>query len=112
MTAVQAKAKMKIKKGDTVVVISGSDRGKTGEVLKVLPAESRLVVEGVNQAKKHRRATPMSAGGIETISQSIHVSNVAHIDPKTSKPTRIGYQTSADGTKIRVAKKSGEAIDK
>jgi large subunit ribosomal protein L24 len=112
MAAVQAKTKMKIKKGDKVVVISGSDRGKTGEVIKVMPAESRVIVEGVNQAKKHRRATPMSAGGIETIAQPIHVSNVAHIDPKTSKPTRIGYQISKDGTKIRVAKKSGEAIDK
>jgi large subunit ribosomal protein L24 len=112
MAATTAVKKMKIKKGDTVVVISGDDKGKTGKVTKVIPAENRVMVEGVNLAKKHRRATPMGAGGIETITRTIHASNVAHIDPKTSKPTRVGYQISKDGTKIRVARKSGEAIDK
>jgi large subunit ribosomal protein L24 len=73
--------KLKIKKGDKVVVITGSDKGKTGEVMKVMPADSRVIVAGINQAKKHRRASPMAAGGIDTIEKSIHVSNVAHIDP-------------------------------
>ncbi len=104
--------KLKVKKGDKVVVIAGSDRGKTGEIIKVIPSTSRVVVQGVNQAKKHVRPSPMSAGGIETIEKSIHVSNVAHIDPKTNKPTRVGYKTGADGTKSRVARKSGEALDK
>ena len=108
MTAV----KLKVKKGDQVIVITGSDKGKTGEIIKVIPAESRVVVQGINQAKKHRRPTPMSAGGIETVEKSIHVSNVAHIDPKTKKPTRIGFQTGSDGKKVRVARKSGEALDK
>jgi large subunit ribosomal protein L24 len=105
-------AKLKIKKGDTVMVIAGRDKGKRGEVTKVMPTENRVMVAGVNQVTKHTRATPMSAGGISTIEQPIHVSNVAHIDPKTDKPTRVGYQTNADGTKVRVARKSGEALDK
>ncbi len=104
-------SKLKIKKGDTVVVIAGRDKGKRGEVTKVMPTESRVVVAGINQVKKHTRATPMSAGGISTIEQPIHVSNVAHLDPKTDKPTRTGYQIKADGTKVRVAR-SGEALDK
>ena len=116
MAAAQEKTKMKIKKGDRVIVIAGADRGTTGEVTKVIPNEQRVIVEGVNLAKKHKRATPMSAGGIETITKPIHVSNVAHIDPasargdaKLSKPTRIRYETR-DGVKTRIAKKSGEAI--
>jgi large subunit ribosomal protein L24 len=104
--------KLKIRKGDTVIVIAGRDKGKRGEVTKVLPAENRVMVEGVNLVQKHKRATPMSAGGIETIGQTIHVSNVAHIDPKTDKPTRVGYQIKEDGTKMRVARGSGEALDK
>ncbi len=112
MPSLQKAVKLKIKKGDKVVVITGSDKGKTGEVLKVMPAERRVLVAGVNQAKKHRRPSPMGAGGIDTIEQPIHVSNVAHIDPKTSKPTRIGYQTLKDGTKVRVARGSGEVLDK
>ena len=104
--------KLKIKKGDQVIVIAGSDRGKTGEVTKVIPQERRVIVSGVNEAKRHRRASPMAAGSIETIEQPIHVSNVAHIDPKTSKPTKVGYKLSSDGTKQRVARGSGEAIDK
>ena len=108
MPLAQEKTKMKIKKGDRVIVIAGSDKGKTGEVTKVIPDEQRVVVEGVNLSRKHKRATPMSAGGIETITKPIHVSNVAHIDPKTSKPTRVSYQIK-DGVKTRIAK-SGEAI--
>jgi large subunit ribosomal protein L24 len=104
--------KLKVKKGDTVVVIAGSDKGKTGEILKVFTAENRVLVQGVNQAKRHTKPTQLSAGGIETIEKPIHVSNVAHIDPKTKKPTRIGYKIAADGTKSRIARKSGQALDK
>jgi large subunit ribosomal protein L24 len=102
--------KMKIKKGDQVVVLTGRDKGKTGEVTKALPQEQRVVVQGVNVLKKHKKPTAVSAGGIETVEASLHVSNVSLIDPKTQKATRVGYKTLADGTKVRVAKKSGETI--
>ncbi len=100
----------KIKKGDKVVVLTGRDKGKTGEVLKVLPKENRLLVQGVNQVKRHNRPSAFSAGGIETKELSIHRSNVALADPKTGKPTRVGFETLKDGTKVRVAKKSGETV--
>ena len=100
----------KIKKSDTVVVIAGRDKGKTGEVIEVLPKENRVKVRGVNIVKKHQRQTQTSAGGILEIEAFIHVSNVAHIDPKTSKPTRIGYRMDGE-RKIRIARASGEAID-
>jgi large subunit ribosomal protein L24 len=103
--------KLKIKKGDKVVVITGRDRGKTGEVKRVLPAENRVVVDGVNMVKRHTRPSAGNAGGIVEKEASIHVSNVAHIDPKTDKPTRIGYKTLEDGRKVRFAKRSGEIID-
>ncbi len=103
-------AKLKIKKGDQVVVITGKDKGKKGEVTKVLPAENRIVVAGVNQMTKHRKPSQFAAGGIEKIEASIHVSNVALADPKTGKATRVGYQTLKDGKKVRVARKSGETI--
>jgi len=99
----------KIKKNDTVVVIAGKDKGKTGEVIEVLPKENRVKVRGVNIVKKHQRQT--SAGGILEIEAFIHVSNVAHIDPKDKKPTRVGFKTLEDGRKVRVAKRSGEVID-
>jgi large subunit ribosomal protein L24 len=103
--------KLKIKKGDKVVVITGRDKGKTGEVKQVLPAENRVVVDGVNMIKRHTRPSTGNAGGIVEKEASIHVSNVAHIDPKTDKPTRIGYKTLEDGRKVRFAKRSGEIID-
>ncbi len=103
--------KLKIKKGDKVVVITGRDRGKTGEVKKVLPAENRLVVDGVNMVKRHTAPSAGNAGGIVEKEASIHVSNVAYVDPKTDKPTRIGYKTLEDGRKVRFAKRSGEIID-
>jgi|SRR3984893_5285107 large subunit ribosomal protein L24 len=103
--------KLKIKKGDKVVVITGRDRGKTGEVKRVLPAENRVVVDGINMVKRHTRPSAGNAGGIVEKEASIHVSNVAHIDPKTDKPTRIGYKTLEDGRKVRFAKRSGEIID-
>lgn len=102
--------KMKIKKGDSVVVIAGKDKGRTGEVTKVIPSESRVVVAGVNQMTKHRKPTPMSQGGIDKVEASIHVSNVALADPKTGKATRVGYKVEKDGTKTRIARKSGEKI--
>lgn len=108
----QAAPKMKVKKGDKVVVITGRDKGKTGEVLKVIPEEQRAVVQGVNQVTKHRKPSRASAGGIEKVDSPIHVSNLAHVDPKTDKPTRVGYKTLKDGKKVRFARASGEVIDK
>ena len=105
-------AKMKIKKGDNVVVISGRDKGKSGEVLRVFPTESRLVVQGIHVARRHTRQSMGNPGGIVEKELTIHVSNVAHIDPSTSKPTRVGYKTLDDGRKVRVARRSGEVIDK
>ena len=103
--------KFKIKKGDKVVVITGKDKGKTGEVLRVLREKARLIVAGVNMNKRHKKAGKMGEqAGIISQEGSIHVSNVAHIDPKTAKPTRVGYKVLKDGEKVRVAKKSGEAI--
>jgi large subunit ribosomal protein L24 len=102
----------KIKKGDRVVVITGRDKGKRGEVIRVLTGSDRLVVSGVNIVKRHTRPTPASAGGIVEKEATIHVSNVLHIDPKTDKPTRVGFKTLEDGRKIRVARPSGEAIDR
>jgi large subunit ribosomal protein L24 len=106
MTAV----KLKLKKGDKVVVITGKDKGKTGEITKVLPDENRVFVSGINLATKHKKPSPMSAGGVQKEEASIHVSNVALADPKSGKPTRVGYKVLNDGKKVRVAKKSGETI--
>jgi len=103
--------KLKIRKGDRVVVLTGKDKGRTGEVLRVIPKESRVVVQGVNVVKRHQRPTQFSAGGIEEKEAPVHVSNVAHIDPASSKPTRVGIRINDDGRKLRVAKRSGEAID-
>jgi large subunit ribosomal protein L24 len=103
----------KIKKGDRVVVISGRDKGKTGEVLKVLPAEARVIVRGVHVAKRHTRPSSATGqGGIIEKEATIHVSNVAHIDPKSKEPTRVGFKLLDDGSKVRVAKRSGEVIDR
>jgi large subunit ribosomal protein L24 len=104
-------AKLKIKKGDKVVVITGRDKGKTGEVKLVLPAENRVVVDGVNMVKRHTAPSAGNAGGIVEKEASIHVSNIAYVDPKTDKPTRVGYKTLEDGRKVRYAKRSGEIID-
>ena len=105
-------AKMKIKKGDTVVIMTGRDKGAKGEVLKVLPQESRVIVQGVNVVKKHRKPSQLNPqGGIENIEKPIHVSNVALADPKDDKPTRVGYKILKDGKKVRVAKRSGETVE-
>lgn len=103
--------KLKIKKGDTVVVLTGKDKGTKGEVLEVRPTESRVVVKGVNVAKKHQRPSQLNPqGGIKAVELPIHVSNVALADPKSGKPTRVGYKIAKDGTKTRIARKSGEAV--
>jgi large subunit ribosomal protein L24 len=105
-------AKLKVKKGDSVVVITGRDKGKTGEVLRVLPADSRVIVQGINVAKRHARPRMGDPGGIIEKELTIHISNVAHIDPRSSKPTRIGYKNLEDGRKVRFARRSGEVIDR
>jgi large subunit ribosomal protein L24 len=105
-------AKLKIKKGDSVVVITGRDKGKTGEVLRVLPADSRIIVQGINVAKRHARPRMGDPGGIIEKELTIHISNVAHIDPRSSRPTRIGYKNLDDGRKVRFARRSGEVIDR
>ncbi|HBT42087.1 MAG TPA: 50S ribosomal protein L24 [Rhodospirillaceae bacterium] len=101
----------RIKKGDKVVVLTGRDKGKEGEVLKVLPAADRAVVQGVNRMKRHQRATQTSTGGIIEREAPIHLSNLAHLDPKDGKPTRVGTKILNDGRKVRFAKRSGEQID-
>jgi large subunit ribosomal protein L24 len=103
--------KFKIKKGDRVVVITGRDKGKTGEVLRVIREESRVIVQGVNIVKRHTKPSAASTGGVVEKEAALHISNVAHVDPKTSKPTRIGYKVLDGGRKVRVARKSGETID-
>ena len=101
----------RIKKGDKVVVLTGRDKGKEGEVLKVLPTDNRAVVQGVNRMKRHQRPTQTSAGGIIEQEAPIHLSNLAHMDPKDGKPTRVGTKILKDGRKVRFAKRSGEQID-
>ncbi len=103
--------KLKIKKGDHVVVLTGKDRGKHGEVLKMLPAENRAIVKGVSMVRRHQRQTAAAEGGIITKEAPIHVSNIAIEDPKDGKPTRVGYKTLKDGRKVRFARRSGEVID-
>ena len=105
-------AKLKIKKGDNVIVITGRDKGKTGEVLRVFPAESRAIVQGVNLAKRHTRPRMGDPGGIVEKELTIHTSNIAHVDPQSRKPTRIGYRQLGDGRKVRFARRSGEVIDR
>ena len=101
----------KIKKGDRVVVLAGKDRGKTGEVLLVVRKELRVIVSGVNMVKRHTAPSQMSAGGIIEKEAALHVSNVAHADPKDGKPTRVGFKVIAGDRKVRFAKRSGEVID-
>ena len=101
----------RIKKGDTVVVLSGSDRGKRGEVLEVRPKDERAVVKGINIAKKHTKAQGMGQpGGIIELEATIHLSNLALLDPKTDKPTRVGFRMLDDGRKVRFARGSGTVI--
>jgi large subunit ribosomal protein L24 len=101
----------KIKKGDKVVVLTGKDKGKTGEVLTVHPADERAVVRGINVARRHQKQTASEQGGIVSKEMPIHLSNIAVADPTDGKPTRVGFKVSEDGRKHRVAKRSGEVID-
>lgn len=104
--------KLKIKKGDKVVVIAGRDRGKNGEVLRVDAKDSRLLIQGVNMIKRHTKQKPGETGGIVEKEAPIHISNVAHIDPKDNKPTRVGFKVIEGNRKVRFAKRSGEIIDR
>src|SRR5215475_12498249 len=99
--------KLKIRKGDRVVVITGKDKGKKGEVLKVIPAETRAVVRGVGMIRRHQKQTATQDGGIISKEAAIHISNLALEDPKDGKPTRVGYKFLKDGRKVRFAKRSG-----
>ncbi len=101
----------KIKKGDSVVVLAGRDKGRTGQVIQVMPTENRALVQGVNMVKRHQRATPGREAGIISKEAPIQLSNVALRDPKDGKPTRVRFDVKDDGSKVRVAVRSGEAID-
>ena len=100
-----------IRKGDSVVVTTGRDKGKKGSVIKVFPKENRALVQGVNMVKRHQRQTQAQQAGIVTKESPIHLSNIAHVDPKSGNATRIGFKILGDGRKVRFAKKSGEVVD-
>ena len=101
----------KIRKGDKVVVLTGRDKGRTGEVVEVRPAAGRAIVRGINMVKRHQRQSANQEGGIISKEGTIHLSNLAIADPKTGKPTRVGFKVMNDGRKVRVAKRSGVEID-
>jgi large subunit ribosomal protein L24 len=101
----------RIKKGDRVIVTTGRDKGKKGEVLKLFPKDERALVTGVNMVKRHQRQTQKLQGGIVNKESPVHLSNLAHVDPKTGGATKIGFKVLADGRKVRFAKRSGEVID-
>jgi large subunit ribosomal protein L24 len=100
-----------IRKGDNVIILSGGDKGKKGSVIKVFPKEERALVQGVNLVKRHQRQTQNQQAGIVTKEAPIHLSNLAHVDPKSGKATRVGMKKLGDGRMVRFAKKSGEVID-
>jgi large subunit ribosomal protein L24 len=106
-----AQPKLKIKKGDRVVVIAGRDKGKSGEVLRVIPAENRALVQGINIVRRHQKQTPQQDGGIVAKEAPIHISNIAVEDPSDGSPSRVGFKFTDDGRKVRFAKRSGETID-
>lgn len=101
----------KIRKGDEVIVIKGRDKGKKGEVTRVIPSERRAIVQGVNVVRRHTRPTAADPGGIINKESPIQLANVALVDPKSGEATRVGFRISDDGAKVRFAKKSGEQID-
>ena len=103
--------KLKIRKGDKVIVVTGKDKGKSGEVLNVIPKTNRVLLRGINVAKRHTAQSQTSQGGILDKELSIHISNVSHIDPKENKATKIGYKFLKDGRKVRFSKMSGDLID-
>ena len=101
----------RIRKGDKVIVLTGRDKGRTGEVIEVRPSETRALVRGVNMVKRHQRQSAQQEGGIVSKETPIHLSNLALADPKDGKPTRVGFKILPDGKKVRVAKRSGAEID-
>jgi large subunit ribosomal protein L24 len=101
----------KIKKGDQVIVTKGRDKGKKGEVTRMLPDDGKAIVQGVNVVQRHRRPTQTDPGGIVPLEKPIQLANIALVDPKSGEATRVGFKIQDDGTKVRVAKKSGEVID-
>ncbi len=105
-----ARAKMKLRKGDKVVVLTGKDKGRSGEIVKMLPSQYRAIVQGLNMVKRHTAPSQTGPGGINPKEAPIHLSNLAIEDPKDGKPSRIGYKFLNDGSKVRYAKKSGEVI--
>ena len=104
-------ASLKIKKGDHVVVLTGRDKGKHGEVLKVMPEENRAIVKGIAMIRRHQRQTATQDGGIISKEAAIHISNLALEDPKDGEPTKVGFKFLKDGRKVRFARRSGEVID-
>ncbi|MFA6021491.1 MAG: 50S ribosomal protein L24 [Rhodospirillales bacterium] len=102
----------KIKKGDRVVVLAGKDKGKQGDVLRVVPTDGRAFVQGVNVVKRHTKPSATNPGGIVEKEAGIHLSNLAHIDPKDSKPCRVAFKILEDGRKVRVSSRTGESIDR
>lgn len=107
----KATQRLKIRKGDEVIVVSGRDKGRKGSVLRVIPAERRVIVQGVNIAKRHTSASATQPGGIVDKELPIHVSNVALVDPDGGKATRVGYKFLDDGRKVRIARRSGQEIN-
>jgi large subunit ribosomal protein L24 len=101
----------KIKKGDTVIVLTGRDKGKTGEIIQMLPSDNKALVRGVNMVRRHQKQTQTQEAGIIAKEAPIHLSNVAIVDPKDGKATRVGFKVKDDGSKVRVAKRSGDLID-
>ena len=101
----------KVKKGDMVVILTGRDKGRSGEVIQVMPKEDRALVRGVNLVKKHQKQTQNQEGGIISKEAAIHLSNIAIADPKDGQPTRVGFRILDDGRKVRFAKRSGDLID-
>ncbi len=111
MAKAMDKTSKKFRKGDSVIVLTGRDKGKKGEILKIMPKEMRAIVQGVNMVKRHQKQTQTQAGGIIEKEATIHVSNIALVDPKTGETTRVGIKTLEDGRRVRFAKASGEVID-
>ena len=104
--------KLKLRKGDKVIVVAGKNKGNTGEIIKVYPNKNRVMVRGINIVKRHTKPTQNNAGGIVEKEGTIHISNIAYLDEKENKPSRLGFKVLEDGRKVRVSKKSGEVIDK
>ncbi len=101
----------KLKKGDSVIVLTGKDKGRTGEIIRMMPKEGKALVQGINMIKRHQRQSPAQEAGIINREAAVRLSNIALVDPKDGKATRVGFKIMDDGRKVRVAKRSGETID-